>query len=230
MTVLMLAPVALHAVVTALVADFSDASGVSVETEVGLNPEIPRRIAEGAAFDVAITNPGYVVDLVDAGLADGPSHRAFGRVPLALAVAGETGDAGRRPSEVADLLLSAETIAYTGAGTSGRIFREMADRLGVLARIEARLRPMEAGAPIRAVAAGHTALAVAPLTVVQATAGVRAAAICPSGMGTDIEMSVFLSRDAAHRADAGKLLSFLTDAGRDESLSRAGVERFTLPA
>jgi ABC-type molybdate transport system substrate-binding protein len=230
MTILLLAPVALKAAVTDLVAEFGRISGVPVETDIVLNPEVPRRIAKGEAFDVAITNPGYVADLVDAGYADSGSHRAFGRVPLAIAIAGETGDASRRPEDVADLLLSAESIAYTGAGTSGRIFREMAEGLGVLDRIEARLRPMDAGAPIRAVAEGRAVLAAAPLTVVRTTPGVRAAAICPPEMGTDIEMSIFLSPDAAHRADARALLSFLTDARHDASLSGAGVERFTLPA
>lgn len=151
-------------------------------------------------------------------------------MPLALAVRGETRACGDAPADIAALLLAAESIAYTGAGTSGRIFREMAERLGVLDRIEATLQPMEAGAPIRAVAEGRIGLAAAPLTVVRATAGVYAAAICPAEMGTDIEMSVFLSTAAADRPEARPLLSALTGLAHDAALSRAGVERFSLPA
>jgi molybdate transport system substrate-binding protein len=164
-------------------------------------------------------------DLVASGHADGQSLCAFGRVPLALAVAGADGEYITEPRAIAALLLAAESIAFTGPGTSGRIFREMADRLGVLDRIEGHLKPMDAGQPIRAVAEGACALAAAPLTVVRATPGVRAAAICPAAMGTDIEMSAFLSTAPSEGAE--RLLSVLTDPAMDPALAEAGVMRMT---
>jgi molybdate transport system substrate-binding protein len=225
MTVLLLAPVAVKAVVPVIAAAFREATGQTVEAEIVLNPEVPRRITQGAAFDVAITNPWYVPDLVASGYADGSSVCAFGRVPLALAVAGAHGECVSDPGAIAALLLAAGSIAYTGPGTSGRIFREMADRLGVLDRIEGLLNPMDAGQPIRAVAGGACALAAAPLTVVRATPGVRAAAICPAEMGTDIEMSVFLGTGRSEGAE--RLLSVLTDPAMDPALAEAGVMRMT---
>lgn len=230
MKILLLAPVALKGVLPGLIDAYTRATGNAVAAEIVLNPEVPARIAEGADFDVAITNPGYVRDLVASGHADGASHAAFGRVPLALAVAGGSGPCATAPGDIATLLLRSDSIAYTGPGTSGRIFREMAEHLGVLDRIADRLRPMGAGEPIRAVAEGTCVLAAAPLTVVRATQGVHAAAICPGGMGTDIDMSVFLSRCAVDRPEARAFLAFLTDPSRDNALARAGVERFTLPA
>ncbi|MBF9061041.1 solute-binding protein [Rhodobacterales bacterium HKCCSP123] len=227
MTVMLLAPVALRAVLSDLVDAYRAETGDGVETRIVLNPEVPRLIAEGFAFDVGITNPWYVPDLVAAGHVDGGSHTALGRVPLALAVAGHGGGCATDRAAIADCLLGARDIAFTGEGTSGRIFREMAAQLGVLDRIEDRLRPMGAGEPIRAVASGRCAMAAAPLTVVRATDGVQAAAICPAELGTDIEMSVFL---AARRSEgAARLLSYLADPARDAALSMAGVERFTLP-
>ncbi len=227
MAVVLLAPVALKDVLRDIIGAYRAETGADVETQIALNPEVPRRIAEGAVFDVGITNPWYVPDLVAAGHVDGASHTALGRVPLALAVAGYGGDIVTDRDAIADCLLGARDIAFTDAGTSGRIFRDMAGHLGVLDRIADRLRPMGAGDPIRAVAMGTCALAVAPLTVVRATAGVQAAAICPAELGTDIEMSAFLG---TRRSDgAERLMSYLNDPARDAALERAGVVRFTLP-
>ena len=227
MTVLLLAPVAVEDVLRQLLGAYRTTTGDEVETEIVLNPEVPRRISAGAAFDIGITNPWYVSDLVAAGRVDGASHAAFGRVPLALAVAGDGAACATDADGIASLLLAAPDIAFTDTGTSGRIFRDLAARLGVLDRIADRLRPMGAGEPILAVADGSCALAAAPLTVVRATKGVRAAAICPAELGTDIEMSVFLNSTRSDGAE--RLLSYLADPARDEAWSRAGVERFTLP-
>jgi len=229
MTMALIGPVALKGVLPTLVEEYRRASGVAVETEILLNPEVPVRSLGGAHFDLAITNPWYVPDLVASGHAEGSSHAAFGRVPLALAAAGATDDPASSPGAIAALLLDAETIAFTGTGTSGRIFHEMTDRLGVRAQIAGRLKPMGTGEPICAVADGRCGLAVAPLTVVRATSGVRAVAICPPEMGTDIEMSIFLARPSSDSPAARDFLSFLCDPAWDPWLERAGVERFTLP-
>jgi len=59
---------------------------VEVETEVVLNPEVPRRIAGGQGCDVWITNPWYVPELSAAGYLDedhlGPLGRKRYGVPL----------------------------------------------------------------------------------------------------------------------------------------------------
>ncbi|NKX46266.1 substrate-binding domain-containing protein [Roseicyclus persicicus] len=230
MTVACLCPVALTGTLPALVEMHTRATGVAVELIPLLNPEVPRRIAAGADYDVALTNPVYVRALVALGRADPASHRPFGRVPLAIATSdAAAGTLAGLAGDLATLLRAAAAIAYTADGTSGQMFRDMALRLGVLAEIEDRLMPMAAGEPIRAAARGDCTLAAAPLTTVRATAGVTALAVCPPDLGTDIDMSVFLSPEAAARPAARAFLDHLTDPGLDGVLADRGVGRFAFP-
>ncbi len=57
------------------------------------------------------------------------------------------------------MLRKARSVAYTGDGTSGRIFCDMARLLGIVDDMAPRLHPMAAGEPVRAVATGSIALA-----------------------------------------------------------------------
>lgn len=220
-------PAAIRAVLSSLEARMEAAAGVTIVQTVDLNPAIPKRIAAGEAFDVGLTNPSYVKALIESGHADGTSHRAFGRVLLAI---GRKADA--EPAyisdqlAIADLLLAAESIAYTGAGTSGRIFLEAAERLGLADAIASKSKAMFGGVPAQSVASGETELAIAPLTTVLATPGVVPVAVFPEDLGTHIDMSIFLS--SSPRKGAAGVLAFLTSSELDIDLAEAGISRFEL--
>jgi ABC-type molybdate transport system substrate-binding protein len=228
----LLAPVAVKAALQDLVALHEQARAVQIATSYVLNPEVARRIMAGEAYDIAITNPHYVPDLIAAGRASADSHRPFGRVPLALVAqaGGPHTDLVATEAEIADMLRAAPSVAYTGEGTSGRIFLDMARRLGVLDGIAPRLHPLGAGEPVRAVATGSIAFAAAPLTTALATPGVVPVAICPSSLGADIDMSVFLNPDVADDDTVQAVLQHLTDPGLDGFLSVRGVRRFAFDA
>jgi hypothetical protein len=225
--IICLAPVALKGLMPELVATFEATTGLSVGVTYMLNPEVPQRIMDGADYDIALTNPPYVPVLIASGRAAADSHQPFGRVPLALAAqAGHRAQVCETAEGIADLLTAADSIAFTAEGTSGRIFRDMARQVGVLDAIAGRLMPMAAGEPIRAVAHGDCTLAAAPLTTVLATEGVIPAAICPSELGTDIDMSVFLSPDAAGMAGPSSFVAHLVDTALDDRLAGRGIRRF----
>jgi hypothetical protein len=224
---LIFVPAAIRAVMNRLACRMEAAADASIVQCVDLNPAIPKRIASGEAYDIGMTNPPYVNALIASGHADGSKHLPFGRVPLAIGrKAGMEGPVRLDTVGIADTLRSAESIAYTGAGTSGRIFLEVAERLGVADAISSRSQAMFGGVPVKSVAAGEVEIAIAPLTTVLATPGIVPAAIFPEELGTHIDMSVFLSTSARQGAD--RVIAFLTASELDEELAEAGISRFEL--
>jgi molybdate transport system substrate-binding protein len=202
-------------------------TGLRFMQEIELNPLIPKRIRDGEPYDVGLTNPHYAKALIKDGLAEGDSHRAFGRVSLAVARKGETeGQTGVDTNDIKGLLRNAKSIAYTGAGTSGRTYLDALERMGLTASVLPRSQPMDGGLPAASVAAGDFELAVAPLTTVIATPGVIPAAVFPEHLETDIDMSIF--RSAASPNMAAKVIDFLTDHRLDDELMAAGIMRFEL--
>jgi len=218
-------PLAIRAVFEGLVSRLEAAAGRAPALVLDLNPAIPRRIQAGEPYDVALTNPPYVATLVAAGLVDGASHRPFGRVPLAIGRrAGVAAPVLTDAPEIIALLRGAASIAYTGAGTSGKTYLDAMARLGLAEAVATKARPMGGAGPVASVAAGETELAVGPLTTILASPGVVPAAIFPEALGTGIDMSVFLS--PLPGPGAAGVLDFLTGPELDAELADAGAKRF----
>jgi hypothetical protein len=223
----MLVPVAIRAIMNNLAPRIEAAARVSVAQAIDLNPAIPGRIMAGEAYDIGLTNPHYAMALIAAGRADGASHRAFGRVPLAIGRrAGPAGTIRKAEQDIKALLNGAESIAYTGAGTSGRTYIAVVNRLGLNNTVIAKSRAMGAGEPVASVVAGEAELAVAPLTTILSTPGIVPAAIFPATHGTHIDISIFLS--PTPHASAALVLAFLAASELDDELAAAGVLRFEL--
>jgi hypothetical protein len=203
------------------------ATGVRLQQVVELNPRIPERIRAGEPYDIGLTNPPYAKALIDAGFADGGSHRAFGRVPLAVARKGEVpGQLLEKAQDIEALLREAQSIAYTGAGTSGRTFLDAINRMGLTDSVLPQSHAMAGGVPAASVAAGEYELAIAPLTTVLATSGAVPAAVFPEHLGTHIDMSVFRSATSPNSAET--VIDILTRHDLDEELAAAGIARFEM--
>lgn len=218
-------PVAIRAIFMRLAPRLEAAAGRALAPIFDLNPAIPKRILAGEAYDIGLTNPPYVDALVAAGRADGASQRAFGRIPLAIGRrAGVQAPVLTDAAEIAALLRGAESIAYTGDGTSGRTYLDAMARLGLSEAVAPKGRPMGAGRPAASVAAGATELAVGPLSTIMSSPGVVPVAIFPAAAGAQIEISVFLSTSCV--AGAADVLDVLAGSELDTELAAAGVMRF----
>ncbi len=202
--------------------------------EFELNPLIPEKIRGGEPYGIGLTDPPCEKALIDDAFADGGSHRAFGRVSLAVARKG-----GAHGQIIADsngaeaLLRSSKSITYTGAGTSGCTYLDAMERIGLTESVLPRSHAMAGGVPAGSVANGEWRmangeyeLAIAPLTTVIATPGVVPTAVFPEHLGTHIDMSVF--RSAASPTAAANVIDFLTDHDLDDELAAAGIARFGL--
>ena len=220
-------PVALKEAMERLVPAFERATGHRFGIATMLNPEVPGHVAAGAAWDVAITNPRHVAEILEAGFGAPGSHRPFGRSPLAFGVRGVLANAPRRTADdVRAMLLEAASIAVTGTGTSGKSFARLTRTLGIEDALRPRLRPMAGGGPMAALLAGKVAVAALPLTNIRPVPGVSVAGICPPELDVHVDLSLCLSRNAS--AAAREFADWLLDPARDAELGRLGAERFTL--
>lgn len=220
-------PVAVRAIMSSLVPRLEAAAGAPITQLIDLNPAILERILAGEAYDIGLTNPRYARALIAAGGADGASHRAFGRVPLAVGrKEGSDHAIARDVDEIKALFRDANSIAYTGTGTSGRTYLDVMERLGLTGAVAPKSRTMGGGEPVKLVAAGQIELAVGPLSTIQSTEGIVAAAVFPEELGCHIDISVLLS--STPHPGAASVLEFLTSGTLDVELAEAGLSRFKL--
>lgn len=225
----LLGPVALRSQLSVLARQFSATTDIPVDMQWALNPEIPDLIRSGTGFDVGVTNPWYVKGLIDEGFVEDGSHAAFGRVMLAIGAATENTAAPQDITEdVVALMRDAQTIAYTGAGTSGTTFLRILDQLGISVEVGGKCIPMNAGVPVRAAAAGQADLAIAPLTTILSADGVTLRAVFPAEMNAHIDMSMFAAASASGHMGTARFLEFLGAHSLNGQLTDMGISRFAL--
>lgn len=223
-----LTAVAVQAEIDELVPQFERQHGIEVQVNYDVNPAVAQRVMNGEDFDVGLTNPWYVDEMIALGRVVPDIHVPFGRVPLTI---GATSPA---PDEIATsneslraLLLNADSIAYTSIGTSGKTFLRAIRMMDLHDQLQDRLRPMGAGEPPISAAKGEVQYAIAPLSRIIAAPGVTPVAIFPTELGLDIDMSMFVHRSSRH-AMARPLIRFLSSPELDAYLRSHGVYRYAL--
>lgn len=220
--------VAVHAEIEELVPQFKRRHGIEVDINYDVNPAVARRILDGEDYDVGLTNPWYVEEMIARDLVIPGIHVPFGRVPLSIGTAGPEPETLATSDEaVRKLLLEAESIAYVATGTSGKTFLRALDIMGLHDQVRDRLRPMGQGEPPGAAARGEVQYAVVPISRIIAAPGIVPIATFPSELGLNIDMSMFIHRNS--RPEAGmQLIEFLSDPEFDGYLRSHGVYRFEL--
>lgn len=220
--------VAVHAEIEELVPQFKRRHGIEVEVNYDVNPAVARRVIEGEAFDVGLTNPWYVDEMIALGRIIPGIHVPFGRVPLAIGTAGPAPQAMATSHEaVRELLLEADSIGYVASGTSGKTFLRALDMMGLHDQVRGRLRPMGQGEPPMAAASGAVQYAVVPLSRIIAAPGIVPIATFPPELGLNIDMSMFIHRDSRPET-AMQLIEFLSNPEFDGYLGSHGVYRYEL--
>jgi molybdate transport system substrate-binding protein len=221
--------VALHAEMERLVPQFRREHAIAVDVNYDVNPAVAKRIMAGEAFDVGLTNPWYVDEMISTGRVIPDIHVPFGRVPLAIGAAvAAPEEMATSQEDVRELLLSAETIAYVATGTSGRTLLRALEMMGLQDQLRDRLRPMGQGEPPAAAARGEVQYAIVPLSRIIAAPGIAPIATFPPELGLNIDMYMFIHIDSGRRETGEQLIRFLADPGHDAALRSSGVYRFQL--
>jgi molybdate transport system substrate-binding protein len=225
--VLLFGAIAVRPAVLACLPQFEATTSLSVAAKWELNPIVKKQVEAGEPFDLVITNPDPVAELVALKRVAQGSARPFGRI--AMGVAARTGSA---PPDIGSvdafrrLLRDAKSIAYAAEGTSGAYFSGLLERLGLADEVKPRLVAIAGGQTARAVADGLAQLSVVPVTsILAAGPGVMLVGAFPAELQSYIEFAVGISAET-RRADAARRLSeFLTSPDVDGILAAKGVER-----
>jgi molybdate transport system substrate-binding protein len=221
--------VAVHAEIEELLPRFKRRHGIEVDVNYDVNPAVAKRVMDGEDFDVGLTNPWYVDEMISLGRVMPDIHVPFGRVPLTIGAAGPAPEEiGSSREAVRGLLLNADSIAYTSIGTSGKTFLRAVEMMGLQDRIHDRLHPMGAGEPPIAAAKGQVQYAIAPLSRIIAAPGVAPIATFPPELGLDIDMSMFIHRNSRRPETALQFIQFLSDPELNAYLRSHGVYRYEL--
>ncbi|MEM1289042.1 MAG: substrate-binding domain-containing protein [Pseudomonadota bacterium] len=219
-----LVPIALKDVFDQLVPSFEAETGYRVDQVHALNPEMPKLIESGIAWDIVLSNPPYIERIVAAGSAKRMSHKAFARTPLAFGALGPSAKpVATTVSDISQLLLASKTVAITEHGTSGGTFATLGEKLGISSQLKSRVVPLEGGGPMRTLLAGDVELAALPLTNIAPVDGVSVVGICPIGWDVHIDLSVCLNNDAEKAASV--LADWLLSSERDQALAKLGAKR-----
>ncbi|MGR3501400.1 substrate-binding domain-containing protein [Pseudaestuariivita sp.] len=218
-------PVAFKEGVGAFGPDFTSETGIALDIVHMLNPEVPGYVAEGPAWDLAMTNPRYCRQMIEAGDAVEGSHVPVARSPLAFAARAPVEEVAETHDALADLLTKSASIGLTGSGTSGSMFRDLTRKLGVSLEVDPKVHTLEGGGPMRALRAGEVELAALPLTNIAQETDVHVVGVCPWELGVHIDLSLCLSKSA--QPEAQVLVNWLTDPVRNAELQRLGGWRFS---
>ncbi len=219
--------VAVRPAVLAVIPRFEKIRGYKVAARWELNPAVRTQIEAGEPFDLVITNPNLIEELVSLGKIRAGSQVTFGRIAMGVAAR-----EGSRALDIGSVeafkqtLKGARSIAYASDGTSGGYFQGLLERLGIADAVKPKLVPVSGGQTAAAVGRGEADLGVVPVTSILAAAPeAMLVGRFPAELQSYIDFAIGVSADSTDAEAASQLSAFLVSADIDETLSARGIER-----
>jgi molybdate transport system substrate-binding protein len=215
----------MRAAVQELVAQFEQQSGHKVALHFEVNAALRRKIEAGETFDVAILNPPVLDALIKAGKVAADTRADIGRAGLGVAVR-----AGAPKPDIGSVesfkraLLAAKSVAYPGEGASGVYFVSVVERLGIMAEMTPKLRPMAAEDTVEVVARGEVEMVVVVSTRISDVEGVDRVGPLPAQLQTVIGFAAGVASAAKEVEAAKALVRFLSAPAAAPVLRAKGVE------
>lgn len=219
--------VAVRPAVLAVIPRFETITGYKVAARWELNPAVRTQIEAGEPFDLVITNPNLIEELVSLGKVRTGSQVTFGRIAMGVAAreGGRALDIGSVEA-FKQTLKGARSIAYASDGTSGGYFQGLLERLGIADEVKPKLVPVSGGQTAAAIGRGEADLGVVPVTSILAAAPeAMLVGRFPAELQSYIDFAIGVSADSTDAEAASQLSAFLVSADIDETLSARGIER-----
>jgi len=195
----------------ALVARAAAAQGVEVEASFGAVGAMLEKYLAAGACDLVILTRRQVDELAARGRVDRATIRDLGAVPTSVAVRSRDPSPDISDADaLATALLSADAIYFPdpAKATAGIHFRNVLERLGILERVQGRIRNYPNGAAtMRAMAeAEGQPIGCTQATEIRATPGVRLVGPLPAGLDL---VTVYAGAVDARAADGDAARRFL---------------------
>jgi molybdate transport system substrate-binding protein len=218
--------VAVRPLLNNVVPQFERMTGHHVAFTYVTGPNVQREVEAGAAFDIAITNPGIVDTLINQG-----KIAAGTQAHVARAGVGVCGRAGAPKPDIDTVeafkraLLNANSVSYSAEGTSGAYFLGLLDWLHIAADMQDKLRPQPGGTIPDAVAKGDAELCVTVMSqLVPIVPGAQLVGPVPAELQTYIGFTAGISANTKEPEAARSFVQFLTGPEVTTRLQSYGLE------
>ena len=185
-----------------------------------------KQIDSGEPFDVVLTFPRHVDDLIKQNRVAVGSRVDIARAGLGVAVKrGSEKPDVRSVAEFRKMLLRAKSIAYAAQGPSGLHLASLLDRLEVAQEVKPKLRPMAAGSlVVGPVARGEAEIGIVSIPFILAESGAELAGPLPSELQDYVHYSSGIG-SSPHDADAAKaFVSYLRRPKSIEVMTSNGLD------
>jgi molybdate transport system substrate-binding protein len=213
-------------VLSELAPQFERATGHKVTIKFVSGPVVRREIDAGEAFDVAISLPEVIDDLIKSG-----KIAAGSRADIARSGVGVSVRAGAAKPDIGSVkafkrtLLNAKSVAHSKEGASGTHFMAVLDRLGIAADMKPKLigSPAGAGGLVSPVVKGEAEIVVGTVSAIMEP-GVDLVGPIPEELQSWANFAAAVGT-AAKEAEAGAaLITFLTTPAAAAVIKAKGME------
>jgi len=209
--------------VTDLGPQFEAATGHKLVMEFGGFVALKRKIDAGETFDVAILSPAMIDNLAALGKVAAGTRATLGRTGVGVAVR-----KGAPKPDISSVeafkraMLDAESVAYSKAGITGKVFLAALDRLGITAdmkpKIKAYTRPEEA------VIAGEAEIGVTGIGAILTATATELVGGLPPEIQSYVVFTAGASAASKEPEAARALIQFLTGPAAAAVLNANGLE------
>lgn len=216
----------LKPVVDALVPEFERTTGQEVHVRFALTPEIPQVAVQGDGFDVAISDPRHIAQMISQGTAKTGSATDVARFGLGVGVrAGATKPDVGSPATLKRAVLGFNSIGYVAVGSTGPVVMAMLAKLGVADNVKPRLKSAGVAESLSAVAEGATEAVLMPVPLIRAAKGVELAGPWPNELQDYVVMTAGVSSATRQSKEADALVTFFMSPAATAVVNAKGYER-----
>lgn len=200
----------LRAVVEAVTAPYERSSGHKLAVQFNSTTTLKQRIQGGEAFDVALLTTDAVDDLI----ASGALVRAT-RVDLARTGIGVGYRKGapkpdvRTAQALRQVMMNAQSIAYTRDGASRPAVDRMWAQLKIADQVQPKIKLMPAGEPAPSVARGDSQFVLTLISEILPVPGVELAGALPEEFQSYVSFTAAASARAADLFQAQSVIDFV---------------------
>lgn len=222
----LLSSLGLKPVVDALVPAFERETGHKVAVRFALTPAIPQAATESPGFDVAISDPKHIADMIAKGTVRAGTATNIVRFGMGVGVrTNATSPDVATPAALKSAVLKFNSIGYVAAGSTGPVVRGMLEKLGVAEQVKPNLKAGGVAENLGAVASGSIDAVLMPVPLIKAAKGVELAGAWPKELQDYVVMTGGISSDTSNKVEAETLLQFFMSSKSESAVVAKGYER-----
>jgi molybdate transport system substrate-binding protein len=221
--------VPLKSSIDVLAPQFERATGHKVTISYAGSSDLIKRFAAGEIFDVALVWPGMIDQLTKEGKLAAETRADVARVAIGVAVRKgapkpdiSTADAFKRA------LLNAKSVSHSAEGASGTYLQGLLKRLGIVAEMQPKLRPVPGGPlVVGPVARGEVELAVISIPFVVLEPGAELVGPLPDELQQYVVYTAGVSASATDPGAARALIRHMTSPAAAPVIRSQGLDPIT---